>query len=495
MLRWFLVMDKTFYITTPIYYANGRPHIGHAFTTLYADVIARYKRKNGFNVFFTTGLDEHGSKIVQTAQRKGETPQAFVDKIFVYFKELWKILNIKCDDFIRTTSKRHEKGVLEFVKKLYDAGDIYLDFYEGYYCVGCESFITEKNLVNGLCPDHKKPPLKIKEKNYFFNLKKYLPELKEKIKNNELKIIPETRKNEILSIIDSKIPDFSISREKVKWGISFPYDKNQTIYVWVDALSNYLTVLGYPDGEKFKKYWPADVHIIGAEINKFHSIFWPAMLLSAKLPLPKTIFVHGLFTINGQKMSKSLGNIIDPLKLIEKFGTDGVRYLLLSQFSAFDHGDIKESEFSKKYNNDLANGIGNLLERTFTMIVNYKNGGIKENDLIDKKIEKFIKDIEKKYHQFMDNFQLFEALREIFVLVKNLDRYIEEKKPWEMARKKEEGKELDMVLASLFFGIENILEWLEPFIPSKIEMSKGYISKIKNKKIKKGERLNLFPRI
>ena len=486
-------MNKTFYITTPIYYANGKPHIGHAFTTLYADVIARYKRKNGFDVFFTTGLDEHGSKIAQAAQKKGETPQAFVDKIFVYFKELWKVLNIKYDDFIRTTSKRHEKVVLEFVKKLYDAKDIYPDFYEGYYCVGCESFITEKNLVDGLCPDHKKPPLKIKEKNYFFNLKKYLPKIKEKIENNELKIIPETRKNEILNIIDSKIPDFSISREKVKWGISFPYDKNQTIYVWVDALSNYLTVLDYPDGEKFKKYWPADVHIIGTEINKFHSIFWPGMLLSAKLPLPKTIFVHGLFTINGQKMSKSLGNIIDPLKLIEKFGTDGVRYLLLSQFSAFDHGDIKESEFSKKYNNDLANGIGNLLERTFTMIVNYKNSEIKENDLIDKKIEKFTKDIEKKYRQFMDNFQLFEALREIFVLVKNLDRYIEEKKPWEMAEEKK--SELNMVLASLFFGIENILEWLEPFIPSKIEMSKGYISKIKNKKIKKGERLNLFPRI
>ena len=294
-----------------------------------------------------------------------------------------------------------------------------------------------------------------------------------------------------MNIVKSRIPNFSISREKVKWGIPFPYEKKQTIYVWVEALMNYVTVLDFPRGKKFKEFWPADIHIIGAEINKFHSIFWPALLLSIKAPLPKTIFVHGLFTINGQKMSKTLGNIIDPLDLIKKFGKDATRYLLLSQFSALAHGDIKESGFLTKYNDDLANGIGNLLERIFAMIINYRDGVIKEKVTVDKKITALIGKIEISYNQHMEGFRLFEALKDIFLLIKNLDKYINDKEPWVLA--KEQNQELDIVLASLFLGVEKIIQWLDPFMPSKVKAVRDYILKMRKKE--REHRLNLFPRI
>ena len=323
-----------FYLTTPIYYASGKPHIGHAFAAVFADVVARRQKSKGKDVFFSAGLDEHGSKIEEKAKKENKDPQKFTDEIAQSYLSAWKSLGIGYSDFIRTTSLKHKNGVLDFVKKLRDAGDIYEGEYEGLYCVGCENFVLERNLVNGLCPDHLVAPQKIKEKNYFFNLKKYLPEIKKKTEKGELKIIPDSRKNETLAMMNSGVSDFSITRENLQWGISFPYGKNQTIYVWADALMNYATVLDYPNGENFKKYWPPDLHIIGAEINKFHSIYWPAMLMSADLLLPKEIFIHGLFTVNGQKMSKTTGNIIDPIELAEKFGADAVRYLLLSQFPA-----------------------------------------------------------------------------------------------------------------------------------------------------------------
>lgn len=487
-------MKNKFYITTPIYYANGKPHIGHAFATLYADVIARFQKNKGCKVLFITGTDEHGSKIAEAAQRAYKDPQNFVDEIASLYINTWKLLGIHYDDFIRTTSERHKKGVYEFMKRLFEAGDIYPDFYEGLYCTGCENFITEKNLVNGLCPDHLKIPQKIKEKNYFFNLKRYLPIIKEKILNKELKITPESRKNEILRIIEEGIPNFSVSREKVKWGIPFPYEKEQTVYVWVEALMNYVTALDFPEGEKFKTFWPADVHIIGAEINKFHSIFWLALLLSIKAALPKNIFVHGLFTVNGKKMSKTMGNIINPTDLVTKFGTDTTRYLLLSQFPASEHGDVKESEFVSKYNTDLADGIGNLFERVLRMIINYQDGAVKKQLAVDKKIAVLSQKTEENYIEYMESYQLFFALKEIISFAKNLDQYISNEEPWRLY--KEQDKKLDQVLASLFFGIEKIMYWLEPFIPSKIQTVKKYIISME-KGLLKGEPigLKLFPKI
>ncbi len=489
-------MKNKFYLTTPIYYAISKPHIGHAFATLYADIIARYQKLQNRKVFFTAGADEHGSIVEKKARQANKNPQEFVDEIALLYLKAWRALEIQYDVFIRTTSKQHKKGVLNFIEQLYRTNDIYPGLYEGLYCINCENFLTEKELVNGLCPDHLKPPQKIKEKNYFFRLQKYLPLIKEKILNQELKIIPKSRRNEILNIIENGIPDFSISREKVKWGIPFPYIDGQTIYVWVEALINYLTALGFPNNKRFKEFWPSDLHIIGADINKFHSIFWPALLLSIGTALPKTIFVHGFFTINGQKMSKTLGNIIDPMTLVSKFGADATRYLLVSQFPASEHGDIKESDFSLKYNTDLANGIGNLLERITTMIIDYKNGFLKKTNF-DKNIIDSVQKTEKDYFKHMENYELFYSLQDVFLFIKTLDQYIELQKPWVL--NKNQDTRIDKVLATLLWGAEKIISWLEPFIPSKTLIVKNYLFKMKKGKLKlsdgKRVRLNLFPRI
>ena len=485
-------MEK-FYLTTPIYYASGKPHIGHSFTSVFADVVARWQKSKGKDIFFSAGLDEHGSKIEEKAKKENKDPQKFTDEIAQSYLSAWKSLGIEYSDFIRTTSEKHKNGVLEFVKKLRDAGDIYEGEYEGLYCVGCENFVLERNLVNGLCPDHLIAPQKIKEKNYFFNLKKYLPEIKNKIEKGELKIIPDNRKNETLAMIESGVSDFSITRENLKWGIPFPYGKNQTIYVWADALMNYATVLDYPNGENFKKYWPPDLHIIGAEINKFHSIYWPAMLMSADLLLPKEIFIHGLFTVNGQKMSKTTGNIIDPIELAEKFGADAARYLLLSQFPASEHGDVKAEEFARKYNSDLANGIGNLLERSFTMMIDYRGGILGDKNGLEEKIKSSVEKTEKNYENNFDNYKLYEALADVFAFIKKLDVYINEEQPWALNKNKD--NKLDMVLSTLLFGIEKIIVWLEPFMPNKIGEVKNHILKLQSGKLKKGDKLGLFPRI
>lgn len=489
-------MENKFYVTTPIYYASGRPHIGHAFSTLCADVISRWKRKKGEEVFFATGLDEHGAKIAEAAKKNNKEPQKFVDEISDEYKKTWQAFGVKYSDFIRTTSERHKKGVLNFLRKVWEKGDIYENYYEGLYCVGCENFILERNLANGLCPDHLLQPQKIKEKNYFFNLKKYIPKIKKIIETNEIRIIPISRKNEILAMMETGMENFSITREGLRWGIPFPYGENQTVYVWVDALINYLTVLDFPDGENFKKFWPADLHIIGAEINKFHSIFWTAMLLSAGLPLPKNFFVHGLLTVNGQKMSKSLGNIIDPLDMADKFGADAARYLLLSQFPAYEHSDVKAEKFAEKYNSDLANGAGNLLERSFTMMIDFRGGIIDEGMGVEEKIKLSAEKTGKNYENNFENYKLYEALLDVFSFIKNLDRYINKEQPWVLNKNKSaDGQEkLDEVLNTLLFGMEKIIGWLEPFMPSKTQKAKNYIAKMQTGKLNKGEKLNLFPR-
>ena len=480
-------------MTTPIYYASGKPHIGHSFAAVFADVVARRQKSKGKDVFFSAGLDEHGSKIEEKAKKENKDPQKFTDEIAQSYLSAWKNLGIEYTDFIRTTSLKHKNGVLKFVKKLWDAGDIYEGEYEGLYCVGCENFVLERNLVDGLCPDHLAAPQKIKEKNYFFNLKKYLPEIKKKIEKEELKIIPDSRKNETLAMIESGVPDFSLTRESLQWGIPFPYGKNQTIYVWAEALMNYATVLDYPDGENFKRYWPPDLHIIGAEINKFHTIFWPAMLISAGLPLPKEIFIHGLFTVNGQKMSKTIGNIIDPIELAEKFGADAARYLLLSQFPASEHGDVKAEEFARKYNSDLANGIGNLLERSFTMMIDYRGGILDAKKGLEEKIKLSAEKTEKNYENNFENYKLYETLADIFAFIKKMDVYINREQPWTLTKNKDE--KLDKVLNTLLFGIEKIIAWLEPFMPSKMAQTKKYFIKLKKGEIEKGDRIGLFPRV
>jgi len=484
-------MEK-FYLTTPIYYASGKPHIGHSFTAVFADVVARRQKSKGKDVYLSAGLDEHGSKIEEKAKKENKDPQKFVDEIAQSYLSAWKSLGIGYTDFIRTTSEKHKNGVLEFVKKLWDTGDIYEGEYEGLYCVGCENFVLERNLVNGLCPDHLVAPQKIKEKNYFFNLKKYLPEIKKKIEKEELKIIPDSRKNETLAMMESGVSDFSVTRENLQWGIPFPYGKNQTIYVWADALMNYASILDYPNGENFKKYWPPDLHIIGAEINKFHSIYWPAMLMSADLPLPKEIFIHGLLTVNGQKMSKTIGNVIDPIELAEKFGADAARYLLLSQFPASEHGDVKAEEFARKYNSDLANGIGNLLERSFTMIIDYRGGILDAKNGLEEKIKLLAEETEKSYENNFENYKLYEALADVFAFIKKLDIYISEEQPWVLNKNKDE--KLDVVLNTLLFGIEKIIIWLEPFMPSKMAEAKNYLIKLKKGELKKDEKLGLFKR-
>jgi methionyl-tRNA synthetase len=476
-------MKKTFYITTPIYYATARPHLGHAFTTVTADVIARYHRQNKEDVFLLTGTDEHGAKVAECAAKETTEPQVFVDTMAAEYQAIWKMLDIKNENFIRTTSPEHITAVQELLRRVHKAGDIYQADYEGLYCLGCEKFLTEKDLLEGKCPDHKTTPKTVKEKNYFFKLSRYTDTITKKIKSGELEILPKERANEVLGILEAGLPDFSLSREKLSWGIPLEFDPKQTVYVWVDALINYLSGIGFPD-KKYETYWPVDVHVIGAEINKFHAIFWPALLLSAGVALPKKLFVHGLFTINGEKMSKSRGNIIDPSTLIERYGVDATRFLLLSQFSAERHGNVAADLFDKQYNDTLANGFGNLLSRVTKMLSQY---GVKADpSLIDPVIAAFVKEHTAEYHEHLKKFQLFEALQSTIALCQRLNQFVEEKKPWAL-KKVGDDKSLQQVLSTLASGTEALFELLIPFMPTKsAEALKG---------LRDGNVIALFPRI
>jgi methionyl-tRNA synthetase len=450
------MVSKKFYVTTAIDYVNARPHVGHAFEKVLADALARWNRQKGKNVFFLTGVDENAQKNVQAAELKGIPVKKFVDTNTGFFQDLVKKLNISHDKFIRTSAGNHAKVVQEVLKKIIDKGDIYKGKYEGDYCVGCESFLTEKDLVNGKCPEHNKKPEHREEEAYFFKLSKYQDKL---IKFVEKYIVPESKKNEILARLKEGLNDLCVSRKGADWGIDFPGDKNFKVYVWVDALINYLS--GSPQN------WPADVHVIGKGINWFHSVIWPALLMSAGYELPKKLLVHGYLISGGSKMSKSLGNVVDPLELLEKYSTDAVRYSLLKS-SVFEDSDYSEEILIKRYNDELANKLGNLVSRVASLIE--KNGIEKTENRLIKKLN------EKKIGDLMDNYEFDKSLNEIFGFIDSCNEYIQEKKPWETKDAK--------VLFELKESILKIAELLWAFIP---ESSKKITKQFSVEKVKKGE--------
>jgi methionyl-tRNA synthetase len=475
-------MAKKFYITTPIYYTNQPPHIGTAYTTIAADVLARYHRQQGDQVFFLTGTDEHGEHIAQAARKAGQSPQGFVDKIAQQFKDAWRKLNISNDDFIRTTEKRHQEGVTKFLLKLKESGKVYQDEYKALYCPNCEDFIFKKDLIDGKCPVHKKEPQLVSETNYFFKLKDFLPQVKKLITADQMIIEPPERKKEVLSLLKQDLGNLSISRQKVKWGIPLPFDGEQKIYVWVEALQNYITAIGYENNPKqFKELWPADLHLIAKDIVKFHAIFWPALLLAVGLKPPKKIFVHGFFTVNGQKMSKTLGNVIDPVYLADKYGTDALRYFLLREISFGQDGDFSIKRFEERYNADLANGLGNLVSRVLAL-----SEKTKPAKSVDGQLAKEVKLTQEKYKKAMEGIKLNEALESVWQLIRAGDEFVDRNKIWELV--KTDSEKAKKILGTLLEALKEISQLLEPFMPETSEKIRKQIRQNKKTAV-------LFPRL
>lgn len=460
-------MNK-FYITTAIVYTNAPPHIGWALELLQADVLARYHRQMGQDTWFLTGTDEHGTKIARAAREAGMEPEVFADVVSGKARELTKALSISNDDFIRTSDReRHWPAVTKFWRKLRENGDLYKKEYEGLYCVGHEAFIRRTELVDGRCPVHKSELEPVKEENWFFKLTKYKDAVKAKIQSGELNIVPASRKGEILNILeDAEDVSFSRPAESLKWGIPVPDDPTQTIYVWADALTNYISAIGYEnETEQFRKYWPADVHLIGKDILRFHALFWPAMLLAAGLELPKAVYVHGFITVGGEKMSKSLGNVIDPLELIKGYGSEVVRYFLLRELPSGDDGDFSYKNLASRYNSDLANGLGNLLQRTVTLIDSLPGGAVTYRAQWDKgqvTLQKVREDSE--YHEAVAQFRLHDALADIWAKIALLNAYINEREPWKQA-----GEDRQETLGVAATGIAHIAWLLQPFLPDTAE--------------------------
>lgn len=458
-----------FYLTTPIYYVNDLPHIGHAYTTLSADTIARYRRLKGDEVLFVTGTDENSQKNAEAAAKKGETDlKKYLDMMSGRWQTTWDDLNITNNDFIRTTEKRHEKAVYAFFEKVNKKGDIYKGVYEGLYCDGCEAYLTDRDLVDGKCQYHLKEPRKISEENYFFRLTNYREALIKHLIDHPDFIRPEKRRAEVINYINN-LNDISISRPNLKCGIPFPLDKTQGIYVWFDALINYLTAIGYGQDEvKFKKWWPADLHLMAKDILKFHAVIWPAMLLSAELPLPKTIFAHGFFTINGEKMSKSLGNVIDPVEVAKIYTLDAIRYFLFREIKFGEDGDFSLVHLKEHYNTDLANEFGNLLHRTLSMTEKYCQGLVPEHSAKSEGLSISCEiDVWRDYEQAMDNYRFDEALDAVWKLVQGSNKLIEQEKPWQLA--KENTERLNDVLYNLLESIRQIAWLLLPIMPETSE--------------------------
>lgn len=461
---------QSFYITTPIYYPSAKLHIGHAYCTTIADSIARYKRLSDFDVFFLTGSDEHGQKIEQKAQEEGVTPIEYVDKIVAGFQNLWERLNISNDDFIRTTQKRHEEVVQEVFKRIYAKGDIYKGAYKGLYCTPCESFWLERQLEDGKCPDCHREVKEVEEEAYFFKLSKYEDRLLKYIEENPDFIQPVSRRNEMINFIKQGLEDLCISRTSFDWGIPVPIDEKHVIYVWFDALTNYLTPIGFlSDQEKFNKFWPADLHLVGKEIVRFHTIIWPIILMALDLPLPKKVYGHGWLVVDGDKMSKSKGNVVDPIALIDEFSADAIRYFLLREINLGQDGNFSRDALISRINSDLANDLGNLLHRTLSMINKYNKGVLEQPGEIREVDNALIQDAQKTitdYKNLMDNMKLSDSIKLVWSFISRTNKYIDETTPWVLGKDETRKAELNRVLYDLVESLRAISVMVEPFIPT-----------------------------
>lgn len=508
--------DRTFYISTPIYYVNDVPHIGHAYTTVACDTVSRYKRLCGYDVFFLTGTDEHGQKIEQSAQKRGITPKELADEVVTRYKGLWEKLNISNTDFIRTTDERHKDAVRKIFRAMRDNGDIYLGSYEGWYCTPCETYLTETQLLDGnRCPSCGRETSKLKEPSYFFRMSKYGDTLLKHIEANKDFIRPESRRNEIIAFIKEGLRDLSVSRVTFKWGIPVPDDEDHIIYVWLDALTNYISALGYGrECGLCEKYWPADYHVVGKDILRFHTVYWPTMLLSAGLPLPKSVFAHGWWTVDGQKMSKSMGNAIDPNWLVEKFGVDAIRYFLLREVPFGLDGDFSFKALIHRINGDLANDLGNLLNRTMGMVNRYFDGIVPAYTVagdFDADLEALISRVFDEVDTHLSNLAFNKALSSLWELVSGLNKYIDDTAPWALAKDEANRERLGSVLYTVLDGIRLVSLLLYPFIPdTSMKIRKQLntsldINKVDEKSLKAirklesgqklGEAEQLFPRI